>query len=79
MLQHLRPQYASAFRCIGSDCEDTCCHGFDAVIDKATYETYQSTPAFQPRMQHLVLITTNPRDSQYAGIQDAVSLRGGSP
>jgi lysine-N-methylase len=68
MLQQLRPQYANVFRCIGSDCEDTCCHGLDVVIDKTTYEKYQSTPAFQPRMQHLVRIT-KPSDSQYARIQ----------
>jgi lysine-N-methylase len=69
MLDHLRPQYAKKFRCLGSECEDTCCHGLDVVIDKATYEKYQSAPAFKPRMQHLVLITAGPTDSQYARIQ----------
>jgi lysine-N-methylase len=54
MFEHLRPQYAKAFRCIGSECEDTCCHGFDVPIDKATYEKYQTLPSFKPLMdQHL--------------------------
>jgi lysine-N-methylase len=69
MLEHLRPQYAKAFRCIGQDCEDTCCHGLDVVVDKTTYQKYQSTPGFQPVLEHLVLITSNPTDSHHARIQ----------
>lgn len=70
MLEHLRPQYAKAFRCIGPECEDTCCHGWDIPIDKATYEKYQSIPGFRPRMdEHLVLITSNPTDSKHARIK----------
>jgi len=69
MLDRLRPQYAKGFRCLGSECEDTCCHGLDVVIDKTAYEKCKSLPAFQSRMQHLVLITPHPTDSQYARIQ----------
>jgi lysine-N-methylase len=70
MFEHLRPQYAKQFHCIGSECEDTCCHGFDVPIDRATYEKYQSLPGFQPHMdQHLVLITSNPTDSEHARIK----------
>jgi lysine-N-methylase len=69
MLRHLRPQYAKAFRCIGSECEDTCCHGMDVVIDKATYQKYEALPRFQPLLQHFVLIANHPTDSQHARIQ----------
>jgi lysine-N-methylase len=69
MFEHLRPRYANTFRCIGSECEDTCCHGMDVVIDKATYQKYQSTPGLQPVLQHLVLMTGNPTDSHHARIQ----------
>lgn len=70
MLEHLRPQYAKQFRCIGSDCEDTCCHGLDVVIDKTAYERFQSLPGFQPRVdEHFVVIANNPTDSQYARIK----------
>ena len=68
MLQHLRPQYSKAFRCIGSECEDTCCHGLDVVIDKTAYEKFQYLPGFQPHLEHLVVITS-PTDSKYARIQ----------
>ena len=69
MFEHLRPQYAKAFRCIGSECEDTCCRGWEVPIDKPTYEKYKSTPGLQPVLQQLVLITSNPTDSHHAHIQ----------
>lgn len=70
MLEHLRPQYAKAFRCIGPECEDTCCHGWDVPIDKVTYEKYQSIPGFRPGVdEHLVLITRNPTDAEHARIK----------
>ena len=68
MLDHLRPQYAKAFHCLGSDCEDTCCHGLDVVVDRATYEKYRSAPAFQARMQHLLPVS-DASESRYARIQ----------
>ncbi len=40
-----RPTYAGAFRCIGPECEDNCCHGWDIPVDKATYERYTLFPA----------------------------------
>ena len=41
----LRAAYAENFRCIGSDCEDTCCQGWNVAIDQAAYEKYQKLPA----------------------------------
>ncbi len=70
MLEHLRPQYAKEFRCLGSDCEDTCCHGLDVVIDKVAYEKFQSLPDFQPRVnERFVVLANPPTDSQYARIK----------
>jgi lysine-N-methylase len=40
----IRAQYAESFRCIGSDCEDTCCQGWSVPIDQAAFEKYQSLP-----------------------------------
>jgi len=40
----VRPQYAEHFRCIGSDCEDTCCQGWSVPIDRAAFDKYQSLP-----------------------------------
>lgn len=38
----LAPQYFRKFRCIGSDCEDSCCKGWRVNIDKETYNKYRS-------------------------------------
>jgi lysine-N-methylase len=37
----IRTAYAESFRCIGAECEDTCCEGWNVPIDQATYEKYQ--------------------------------------
>lgn len=38
----LTPQYFRKFRCIGSDCDDSCCIGWKVNIDKETYKKYRS-------------------------------------
>lgn len=70
----IQPQYEKNFRCIGSQCEDTCCRGWSVVIDKATYHRYQSGPELQPLLNHLVLINPTPSDFSYAQIRLDESL-----
>jgi len=36
------PSYYKEFTCIASACEDTCCSGWDVVIDSQTYKCYQA-------------------------------------
>lgn len=36
------PNYFNDFRCIASECEDTCCAGWGIVIDKDAYEHYKN-------------------------------------
>jgi len=69
MLEHLRPQYAKAFRCIGSDCEDTCCHGLDVVIDRAGYDRLRSLSDLQQQVQQHFAILPVASEKQYARIQ----------
>jgi lysine-N-methylase len=38
------PTYAAVFRCIGADCEDTCCGEWDIPVDRRTYEEYRKFP-----------------------------------
>ena len=40
-----QPTYAGAFRCIGPQCEDTCCGDWDIPVDKVTYREYRQFPA----------------------------------
>lgn len=37
-----RPNYFNEFKCIASNCEDTCCAGWGIVIDDATHKQYLS-------------------------------------
>jgi lysine-N-methylase len=67
-----RPSYAANFVCIGPQCEDSCCVGWDIPLDRATYERYQK---FAPhrlgkRVEQVVQIAAagSPQE-QYATIR----------
>src|ERR1035438_4174173 len=40
----IRPDYSTAFRCIGPACEDTCCAGWRVDLDQASYRRMQPIP-----------------------------------
>ena len=56
--KRLQPRSYHAFRCIGADCEDTCCIGWFVNVDKLTYEAYQrcDDPELGPRLHQLVAL-----------------------
>jgi lysine-N-methylase len=69
--QRLQPHPYGAFRCIGADCEDTCCVGWAVNVDRSTYEAYQSCddPDLGPSLHQLVTISAaNSSDDNYARI-----------
>jgi lysine-N-methylase len=71
-VKRLQPRSYHAFRCIGADCEDTCCVGWIVNVDKPTYEAYQrcDDPRIGPRLHELVTINTgHPSDDDYARIK----------
>lgn len=39
----LIPEYLKEFKCIGSECEDTCCKSWRVDIDKRTYNKYKKS------------------------------------
>ena len=39
----LKPSYYKSFKCVGSECEDTCCKGWDIHVDKKIYDVYKSS------------------------------------
>lgn len=41
-MELLTPAYMSSFSCLGSECEDTCCRGWNVPVDKAAYKRIQS-------------------------------------
>ena len=64
--------YAQSFRCIGSDCEDTCCQGWSVPIDQAAYDKYQELP---PSPLHTLIdanmlrMTENAKPAPFAKLQ----------
>ena len=37
----ITPNYVNKFKCLGSECIDTCCQGWMISIDKKTHNKYQ--------------------------------------
>ncbi|AIF50296.1 flagellin lysine-N-methylase [Pelosinus sp. UFO1] len=67
----LEPQYLKKFHCIASACQDSCCTGWDVVVDKATYDIYQQSqnillkPMFH---DHIMINIDSTGNSSYARI-----------
>jgi lysine-N-methylase len=60
----LQPKCFERFRCIGADCEDTCCVGWGVPVDRETYEKYQNLPAHRIADKALSsLVEINPAGS----------------
>jgi lysine-N-methylase len=60
-----------AFRCIGAECEDTCCSGWIVNVDKPTFEAWRrcDDSALGPRLRDLVTINTaRTSDDNYSRI-----------
>ncbi|HVP46520.1 MAG TPA: flagellin lysine-N-methylase [Bryobacteraceae bacterium] len=68
----LEPGHFARFRCIGADCEDTCCDGWAVPVDRAAYEKYRdcTDPEWRASFEKLVTIQpANPTDHDYARIR----------
>jgi len=83
-LPRLQPSYYETFRCVGAECEDTCCRGWRIPVDKETYEKYQacSDPVLGPKLHQLVNINpTRHGNDSHAEIkmtsEDCAFLAGG--
>ena len=44
-MKHSYPTYYNEFRCIAADCPDSCCQGWDVVIDSDTEAYYNTVPS----------------------------------
>jgi len=64
----LMPRYVERFRCIGANCEDTCCAGWPVHIDKKTYKAYRNhkDPALKPVVAFMQRIDNPPHAGMYA-------------
>jgi lysine-N-methylase len=71
-LTALVPFYVSKFRCIGSECEDNCCTGWQVSVDKKTYQAYRKLD--RPELAPIVSVSvkrqrSQPSDANYARIE----------
>lgn len=72
----LFPRYVSRFRCIGADCEDTCCSGWDISIDQKTFAAYtEPAQAYPPALKKLfknkLRVEVSPSREKYANTVNA--------
>ncbi len=68
----LQARHYETFRCIGADCEDTCCYGWGITVDRHTYDKYQncSDPELRSSLHELITINANAaNDDEYATIK----------
>jgi lysine-N-methylase len=66
------PKYVKDFKCIGSECPDTCCSGWRVTIDKSTYNAYKkiSEPVLEKKISlHVARDRKSNNDSSYAFIK----------
>lgn len=83
----LVPEYMTQFKCIGAECEDTCCAFWNISIDKETYKRYQKVdhPELVSRFKTDIIVRNkeNRTESNYANTRhnqetgDCSFLEGG--
>jgi len=50
------PKYFNKFKCIAGKCEDTCCAGWEIVIDEETYDYYENlSGSFGERLRNEIV------------------------
>lgn len=68
----LSPMYMKEFSCIGSECEDTCCSGWQITIDKKTYNKYAELQEVTDKpsiIQHLQKLESGRCSENYSEIK----------
>jgi lysine-N-methylase len=68
----IAPKYMETFRCIGSECEENCCHGWHVTIDKQTFKQYRTVQihGLSDKLKSTVVKTEAPSGSgDYAHIK----------
>ena len=66
-MSEIAPNYVNEFNCLGSDCIDTCCQGWNINIDKNTHEKYQKL--------ELEGISKDGQEDQYTSLESRLFSR----
>ena len=62
----IAPRYMETFQCIGSDCEENCCHGWRVSIDKPIFKKYRTVPIHALNEKMKVVVVKNETSSNLA-------------
>lgn len=63
------PACLKDFRCLGAQCEDHCCYGWDVIVDRRSYERYRGLPPRGLGLRILQALERNrkePSEARYA-------------
>lgn len=71
----LTPEYLREFRCLGADCEDTCCQSWDVHYDKAHYDRLMEQIAADPTFKDYVTQHLIPNDPSIRKPQDYALIK----
>ncbi len=71
----IRPDYAERFRCIGAECEDTCCRGWYVAVDEESYNRYRSLPEGPLRAEIMAAVEPTPEAAAKAGAKAHAAIR----
>jgi lysine-N-methylase len=77
-LAALVPRYVSRFSCIGPQCEDNCCSGWQVALDKKTFKAYRQATEPQLAARFATQLTRHGKDSgklEYGSIDLAPATR----
>lgn len=75
-----KPIYMQKFKCIGGECEDSCCAGWRVVFDKKTTQSYLSAPHEEVRIiakANIKKIKENRSSANYSFVQ--MNAQGACP
>ena len=71
----VRPEYGERFRCIGAECEDTCCRGWYVAVDEESYNRYQYLPQGPLRAEIVAAIELTPEASEKSGAKAHAAIK----
>ena len=61
-MNQLVPKYYDKFKCIGSECPETCCQGWTISIDKETFNKYQKLDNFKLKKKADIFVKKLPQE-----------------
>ena len=66
----LAPNYYKKFRCLGTECPDTCCQGWRIVLDKKTHDKYtnSSVKTIRQKSDKYIKKNNNPSEDFFSFI-----------